>query len=526
MRKAKCTSLRTIFLSEKDLNFNCVPRGSRLKQAEREGRVQTLDLATNHSSEDVLSILKSKFPTLRNELELPKRLQFLQPGAQGNNGWNVAFYGVPTGQEIYNAFNRTKRMYFCLRTKDLSSSTTPTPGATKKSSPRSSKKGKMIFKDIANGKAAFPATSDEGDDSDEYNQPLSTPIKKTDSSKVLSINPPGKGKKPEKPSKVHLRGSPSSSPSSGDDLVPVLEYKEVKEKSELNALSNPGKGKSTDPSKVHDRDPSPSSSDEYNQSLSTPIKKTASSKGEFLKEINLHSSFGVVVGTVREDEYEFGFLNQSITKGQMWYHTQALGDLCVVLENYHQACIQAKYSGRSLLICSGVEPDEPANYMLASFFRDVEDLEVKPLLCVCFEGTDDERAVSRNHGHGREPILLVLRAIGSNLGVVARAEDVNLSTFDGRVILKALSIKEKKEKKKKRRNKDNKKTVDHKTGYDPDMDSKSDTGEEHEVHFKSELLQTFIGGNDTTIDLRAEERTSSTHSIASEGRPQSRDNTS
>ncbi|XP_048575369.1 uncharacterized protein LOC5504514 isoform X7 [Nematostella vectensis] len=405
MRKAKCTSLRTIFLSEKDLNFNCVPRGSRLKQAEREGRVQTLDLATNHSSEDVLSILKSKFPTLRNELELPKRLQFLQPGAQGNNGWNVAFYGVPTGQEIYNAFNRTKRMYFCLRTKDLSSSTTPTPGATKKSSPRSSKKGKMIFKDIANGKAAFPATSDEGDDSDEYNQPLST-----------------------------------------------------------------------------------------------PIKKTASSKGEFLKEINLHSSFGVVVGTVREDEYEFGFLNQSITKGQMWYHTQALGDLCVVLENYHQACIQAKYSGRSLLICSGVEPDEPANYMLASFFRDVEDLEVKPLLCVCFEGTDDERAVSRNHGHGREPILLVLRAIGSNLGVVARAEDVNLSTFDGRVILKALSIKEKKEKKKKRRNKDNKKTVDHKTGYDPDMDSKSDTGEEHEVHFKSELLQTFIGGNDTTIE--------------------------
>ncbi|XP_048588466.1 uncharacterized protein LOC116604483 isoform X10 [Nematostella vectensis] len=375
MRKAKCTSLRTIFLSEKDLNFDCVPRGSRLKQAEREGRVQTLDLATNHSSEDVLSILKSKFPTLRNELELPKRLQFLQPGAQGNNGWNVAFYGVPTGQEIYHAFNRTKRMYFCLRTKDLSSSTTPTP-----------------------------ATSDEGDDSDEYNQPLST-----------------------------------------------------------------------------------------------PIKKTASSKGEFLKEINLHSSFGVVVGTVREDEYEFGFLNQSITKGQMWYHTQALGDLCVVLENYLQACIQAKYSGRSLLICSGVEPDEPANYMLASFFRDVEDLEVKPLLCVCFEGTDDERAVSRNHGHGREPILLVLRAIGSNLGVVARAEDVNLSTFDGRVILKALSIKEKKEKKK-RRNKDNKKTVDHKTGYDPDMDSKSDTGEEHEVHFKSELLQTFIGGNDTTIE--------------------------
>ncbi|XP_048588458.1 uncharacterized protein LOC116604483 isoform X3 [Nematostella vectensis] len=460
MRKAKCTSLRTIFLSEKDLNFDCVPRGSRLKQAEREGRVQTLDLATNHSSEDVLSILKSKFPTLRNELELPKRLQFLQPGAQGNNGWNVAFYGVPTGQEIYHAFNRTKRMYFCLRTK---------------------------------------ATSDEGDDSDEYNQPLSTQIKKKESSKVLSINPPGKGKKPDKPSKVHLRGSPSSSPSSGDDLVPVLEYKEVKEKSELNALSNPGKGKSTDPSKVHDRDPSPSSSDEYNQPLSTPIKKTASSKGEFLKEINLHSSFGVVVGTVREDEYEFGFLNQSITKGQMWYHTQALGDLCVVLENYLQACIQAKYSGRSLLICSGVEPDEPANYMLASFFRDVEDLEVKPLLCVCFEGTDDERAVSRNHGHGREPILLVLRAIGSNLGVVARAEDVNLSTFDGRVILKALSIKEKKEKKK-RRNKDNKKTVDHKTGYDPDMDSKSDTGEEHEVHFKSELLQTFIGGNDTTIE--------------------------
>ncbi|XP_048579676.1 uncharacterized protein LOC116604481 isoform X2 [Nematostella vectensis] len=380
MRKAKCTSLRTIFLSEKDLNFDCVPRGSRLKQAEREGRVQTLDLATNHSSEDVLSILKSKFPTLRNELELPKRLQFLQPGAQGNNGWNVAFYGVPTGQEIYHAFNRTKRMYFCLRTK---------------------------------------ATSDEGDNSDKYNQPLSTQIKKKESSKVLSINPPGKGKKPDKPSKVHLRGSPSSSPSSGDDLVPVLEYKEVKEKSELNALSNPGKGKSTDPS-----------------------------KGEFLKEINLHSSFGVVVGTVREDEYEFGFLNQSITKGQMWYHTQALGDLCVVLENYHQACIQAKYSGRSLLICSGVEPDEPANYMLASFFRDVEDLEVKPLLCVCFEGTDDERAVSRNHGHGREPILLVLRAIGSNLGVVARAEDVNLSTFDGRVILKALSIKEKKEKKK------------------------------------------------------------------------------
>ncbi|XP_048582454.1 uncharacterized protein LOC116613509 isoform X8 [Nematostella vectensis] len=334
MRKAKCTSLRTIFLSEKDLNFDCVPRGSRLKQAEREGRVQTLDLATNHSSEDVLSILKSKFPTLRNELELPKRLQFLQPGAQGNNGWNVAFYGVPTGQEIYHAFNRTKRMYFCLRTKDLSSSTTPTP-----------------------------ATSDEGDNSDKYNQPLSTQIKKKESSKVLSINPPGKGKKPDKPSKVHLRGSPSSSPSSGDDLVPVLEYKEVKEKSELNALSNPGKGKSTDPS-----------------------------KGEFLKEINLHSSFGVVVGTVREDEYEFGFLNQSITKGQMWYHTQALGDLCVVLENYHQACIQAKYSGRSLLICSGVEPDEPANYMLASFFRDVEDLEVKPLLCVCFEGTDDERA--------------------------------------------------------------------------------------------------------------------------------------
>ncbi|XP_048582449.1 uncharacterized protein LOC116613509 isoform X7 [Nematostella vectensis] len=324
MRKAKCTSLRTIFLSEKDLNFDCVPRGSRLKQAEREGRVQTLDLATNHSSEDVLSILKSKFPTLRNELELPKRLQFLQPGAQGNNGWNVAFYGVPTGQEIYHAFNRTKRMYFCLRTKDLSSSTTPTP-----------------------------ATSDEGDNSDKYNQPLST-----------------------------------------------------------------------------------------------QIKKKESSKGEFLKEINLHSSFGVVVGTVREDEYEFGFLNQSITKGQMWYHTQALGDLCVVLENYHQACIQAKYSGRSLLICSGVEPDEPANYMLASFFRDVEDLEVKPLLCVCFEGTDDERAVSRNRGHGREPILLVLRAIGSNLGVVARAEDVNLSTFDGRVILKALSIKEKKEKKK------------------------------------------------------------------------------
>ncbi|EDO33313.1 predicted protein [Nematostella vectensis] len=231
MRKAKCTSLRTIFLSEKDLNFNCVPRGSRLKQAEREGRVQTLDLATNHSSEDVLSILKSKFPTLRNELELPKRLQFLQPGAQGNNGWNVSFYGVPTGQEIYNAFNRTKRMYFCLRTK--------------------AKKGKMIFKDIANGKAAFQA--------------LSTPIKKKESSKVLSINPPEKGKKPDKPSKVHLRGSPSSSPSSGDDLVPVLEYKEVKEKSELNALSNPGKGKSTDPSKVHDRDPSPSSSDEYNQ---------------------------------------------------------------------------------------------------------------------------------------------------------------------------------------------------------------------------------------------------------------------
>ncbi|XP_048587416.1 uncharacterized protein LOC116610327 [Nematostella vectensis] len=238
----------------------------------------------------------------------------------------------------------------------------------------------------------------------------------------------------------------------------------------------------------------------------------------------------------------------------MWYHAQALGDLCVVLENYHQACIQAKYSGRSLLICSGVEPDEPANDMLASFFRDVEDLEVKPLLCVCFKGTDDERAVSRNHGHGREPILLVLHAIGSNLGVVARAEDVNLSTFDGRVILKALSIKEKKEKKKKRRNEDNKKTVDHKTGYDPDMDSTSDTGEEHEVHFKSELLQTFIGGNDTKIEEnnkqlikrkargnqaekqrsstrgnifnpRAEERTSSTHSIASDGRPQSRDNT-
>ncbi|EDO35599.1 predicted protein, partial [Nematostella vectensis] len=55
-------------------------------------------------------------------------------------------------------------------------------------------------------------------------------------------------------------------------------------------------------------------------------------------------------------------------------------------------CIQAKYSGRSLLICSGVEPDEPANDMLAGFFRDVEGLEVKPLLCVCFKGTDDERA--------------------------------------------------------------------------------------------------------------------------------------
>ncbi|EDO43373.1 predicted protein [Nematostella vectensis] len=243
----------------------------------------------------------------------------------------------------------------------------------------------------------------------------------------------------------------------------VLEYKEIKEKSELNALSNPGKGKSTDPSKVHDRDPSPSSSDEYNKlhlrgSPSPPPSSVDDLvPGEFLKEINLHVSFGVVVGTVREEEYEFGFLNQSITKGQMWYHAQALGDLCVVLENYHQACIQAKYSGRSLLICSGVEPDEPANDMLASFFR--------------------------NHGHGREPILLVLRAIGSNLGVVARAEDVNLSTFDGRVILKALSIKEKKKKKKKRRNEDNKKTVDHK------------------VHFKSELLQTFIGGNDTKIDF-------------------------
>ncbi|XP_048587418.1 uncharacterized protein LOC125570191 isoform X2 [Nematostella vectensis] len=91
---------------------------------------------------------------------------------------------------------------------------------------------------------------------------LSTPIKKTESSKVLSINPLGKGKKPDEPSKV-------------------LEYKEVKEKSELNALSNPGKGKSTDPSKVHDRDPSPSSSDKYNQPHSTPIKVTESSKGEY-----------------------------------------------------------------------------------------------------------------------------------------------------------------------------------------------------------------------------------------------------
>ncbi|EDO46095.1 predicted protein [Nematostella vectensis] len=42
--------------------------GSRLKQAGREGRVQTVDLATNHSSEDVLSILKSKVSTLRIEL--------------------------------------------------------------------------------------------------------------------------------------------------------------------------------------------------------------------------------------------------------------------------------------------------------------------------------------------------------------------------------------------------------------------------------------------------------------------------